>query len=156
LGVVKADTVRRELAIVHHCLRLAVEEWGITMPSNPADQIKLPPPGRARERRTTQAELEKLLACTVGRAAWLRAMIILAIETGMRRGELLSIKWSDIELESRTVRLTRTKNGHPRTVPLSSTALDLLRNTARLGDTVFPVAADAFRLAWERLKRRAG
>src|SRR5262245_37786936 len=60
LGVVKADTVRRELAIVHHCLRLAAEEWSIKMPSNPAGQIKMPAPGRARERRATPAELERL------------------------------------------------------------------------------------------------
>src|SRR5262249_53212097 len=141
LGVVKADTVRRELAIVHHCLRLAAEEWGIKMPSNPAGQIKMPAPGRARERRATPAELERLLTCAAGRAPWLSAVIRLALETGMRRGELLDMRWSDVDLEARTARLTRTKNGHPRTVPLSAAARELLRNTLRTGDMVFPVTA---------------
>jgi hypothetical protein len=64
----KVDTVRRELAIVQHCLKLGTAEWGIALPSNPVSQIKLPAPGRARERRTTPAELERLLASAVGRA----------------------------------------------------------------------------------------
>ena len=80
LAVVKADTVRRELAILHHCLRLAAQEWGITLPSNPVS--------RPRERRAAPAELEKLLASAVDRAPWLSAMIRLAVETGMRTGEL--------------------------------------------------------------------
>jgi integrase len=156
LSLVKGDTVRRELAIVQHCLKLATVEWGIALPSNPVSQIKLPAPGRARDRRAAPAELERLLASAIGRAPWLSAMIRLAVQTGMRRGELLSMKWADVDFETRTVRLTRTKNGHPRTVPLSFAALELLRDTPGAGDMVFPITANAFRLAWERLKRRAG
>jgi integrase len=156
LTLVKADTVRRELAIVHHCLRLAAEEWGIAMPCNPVSQIKMPSPGRARERRVTPAELERLLAGATGRAPWLSAIIRLALETGMRRGELLAIRGVDVDLATRTLRVTTAKNGHPRSVPLSSAALELLGNMTRSGEMVFPVTANAFRLAWERLKRRAG
>jgi len=74
----------------------------------------------------------------------------------MRRGELLAMRWADVDLEGRTVRLSKTKNGYPRMIPLSSTALELLRDLGRTGDAVFPATANAFRLAWERLKRRAG
>jgi len=42
----------------------------------------------------------------------------MAVETGMRRGELLAMKWSDVDLQARKVHVTRTKNGYPRTVPL--------------------------------------
>jgi integrase len=174
LTVVKGDTVRRELAIVQHCLELARKEWGIALLANPVRQIKLPSVGRSRERRTTAAELTQLLEMCGGKAPqryWLPAMILLAVETGMRRGELLSLRWDDIDLASRTVHLKMTKNGHPRTVPLSGAALDVIRQIPRSREagsfrqgesdaehspSVFLVTANAFRLAWERLKRKAG
>ena len=74
----------------------------------------------------------------------------------MRRSELLGMRWADIDLEARTVFLRNTKNGHPRAVPLSPRAVGIIRTTPRVGDTVFPISANALRLAWERLRRRAG
>jgi integrase len=157
LAVVKADTVRREMAILHHCLKLAGEEWNITIHPNPVGQIKLPPAGQFRERRATAEELQRLLdACARVRSTWLPTLIRLAIETGMRRGELLDLRWSNVDLQVCTVRLTKAKNGHPRIVPLSSLAVRLLSGAPRTDERVFPVTANAFRLAWERLRRRAG
>jgi integrase len=83
-------------------------------------------------------------------------MILMAIETGMRRSELLSMEWANVDEGSRTVYLATTKNGHARTVPLSTAALRAIRQVPRSGDKVFSVTANAFRLAWERLRRRAG
>ncbi len=74
----------------------------------------------------------------------------------MRRSELLAMRWEDVDVEARTVLLRKTKNGFPRTVPLSTLALNVIKDTPRCGDTVFIVSANALRLAWERLKRRAG
>jgi integrase len=157
LSVVSGDTVRRELAIVRHCLEVARNEWGFALPSNPIHQVKLPRPNNPRDRRATAGELERLLAaCQTTGSVWLPAVIQLAVETGMRRSELLAMRWHDLDLEGRTVLLRNTKNGHPRTVPLSPRALDILRGTPRAGDTVFVVSANALRLAWERLRRRAG
>src|SRR5262249_22368774 len=90
------------------------------------------------------------------RSRWLPTVIELAVETGMRRSELLGMRWDDVDLQARTVRLRNTKNGHPRTVPLSTRALGVIKETPRCGDTVFVVSANALRLAWERLRRRAG
>jgi integrase len=157
LTLVKGDTVRRELAIVQHCLRLARDEWGIPLQINPVSRIKLPPPGRSRERRASSDEIERLLAaCRSSRSTWLPIVLRLAVETGMRRGELLAVEWTDVDVAARMVRLSKTKNGHPRTVPLSSAAVRLLKDAPRVDDRVFPVSANAFRLAWERLRRRAG
>ncbi len=83
-------------------------------------------------------------------------MIRLAVETGMRRGELLAIRWADVNLPARRLQLRVTKNGRSRTVPLSPAAVQVLAGLPRRGDAVIPVTANAFRLAWERLKRRAG
>jgi len=64
LAVVTGATVRRELAIVRHCLQVARNEWGFVLPSNPVDQVKLPPPNAPRTRRASAGELERLLdAC---------------------------------------------------------------------------------------------
>jgi integrase len=157
LSLVKADTVRRELAIVRHCLEVARNEWGFALPTNPMQQVKLPRAGNPRERRVNHGELEKLLAaCKTSRCRWLPAIIQLAVETGMRRSELLAMRWEDVDLKARTVLLRNTKNGLPRTVPLSTEALNVIKDTPRCGDTVFVVSANALRLAWERLKRRAG
>jgi integrase len=157
LAVVSGDTVRRELAIVRHCLEVARNEWGFMLPSNPVHQIKLPRPNNPRERRVTASELERLLAaCDSGASHWLPAVIQLAVETGMRRSELLAMRWNDVNFEARTVLLRNTKNGHPRTVPLSPRAREIMLEIPRVTDTVFAVSGNAVRLAWERLKRRAG
>jgi integrase len=114
LAVVTASTVRRELAIVRHCLQVARNEWGFVLPSNPVDNIKLPAPNNPRERRATEGELQELLsACEARGNRWLAAAIQLAVETGMRRSELLGIKWADVDLVVRTISLRSTKNGHP-------------------------------------------
>jgi integrase len=120
-------------------------------------QIELPLPSGGRERRATPQELTALLsACRCNRCAWLPALIQMAVETGMRRGELLAMRWSNVDLNARKVHVTTTKNGYPRTVPLSTCACQTLGNLQQNGDRVFPVTANAVRLAWERLKRRAG
>jgi integrase len=157
LAVVSGDTVRRELAIVRHCLGVARTEWGFVLPSNPVHQVKLPRPNNPRERRATTSELGRLLAaCETTGSVWLPAVIQLSVERGMRRSDLLAMRWDDVDLEVRTVLLRNTKNGHPRAVPLSPRALEIIRDTPRVGETVFLVSANAVRLAWERLRRRVG
>jgi integrase len=157
LAVVTGSTVRRELAIVRHCIQVARNEWGFVLPSNPVDQVKLPAPNNPRERRASTSELERLLeACEAKGNQRLSGVIQLAVETGMRRSELLGMRWADIDLEARTVFLRKTKNDHPRTVPLSPRAIEIIRAMPRVGDMVFPVSANALRLAWERLRHRAG
>jgi integrase len=145
------------LAIVRHCIEVARRELVFMLPSNPVQQVKMPRAGNPRQRRAHAGELEKLLkACEASRCRWLPAAIQLAVETGMRRSELLAMRWDDVDLEARTVLLRNTKNGLPRTVPLSPRALNVIKDTPRCGPTVFAISANALRLAWERLRRRAG
>jgi integrase len=83
-------------------------------------------------------------------------IILTAIETGMRRGEIVNIWRANLDLDQRTLHLPITKNGHPRTIPLSTKAVDIIRNVPRTDERVFPITANALRLAWEKLRRRAG
>jgi integrase len=156
LQLVQPGTVRRELAILQHCLEMAKREWGVPIPANPVRQITLPEAQRPRERRLAEDEGNRLTSAATASAWYLHPLISLAIETGMRRGELLSIRWKDIDLSTRTIRVLKTKNGYPRTVPLTPGAIHTLSVIAKTEDRVFPVTPNAVRLAWERLRRRIG
>ncbi|WP_277424203.1 tyrosine-type recombinase/integrase, partial [Pseudomonas viridiflava] len=83
-------------------------------------------------------------------------MVQLAIETAMRRGEIFELRWKHVNLDRRTAHLPATKNGLPRTVPLSPKAIQLLKNLPRsLCGRVFPTTADALKKAFVRGLERA-
>ena len=150
-------TVKRELGLLQHILKLARQEWGIPLTSNPVELIKKPPPSKPRDRRLEQGEFEKLrgasLAC---KATYLWPLVELAIETGMRRGELLKVLWVDLDLVARQLTIRDTKNGEDRTIPLTTRAAAILSGLPQTDPRIFPVSAVAVRMAWDRLVRRAG
>jgi integrase len=74
----------------------------------------------------------------------------------MRRGEILAVRNDHFNQERRTLLIPESKNGRARTIPLSIPAIELLRTHLRTEGRLFPITANAFRLAWERVKRRAG
>lgn len=161
LSEVSGPSVRRELSLLRHCLEVARREWGYPLTPNPVAQIKLPSPSRPRTRRLEGEEEARLLqAAQCGRSPYLGPLITLAIETGMRRGELLSLQWDNIDWTRRLAHLPLTKNGHSRDVPLSTQAvavLKALQTTQGQSDSrVFPQSANAVRQAWERLRQRVG
>jgi integrase len=88
----------------------------------------------------------------------MRPLIILAIETAMRQGEMLSLTWNDVDLDSRIAHLDMTKNGESRDVPLSSRALQALAalKEMRIDDRVVPATKSAVEQAWQHLRTRAG
>jgi integrase len=157
LALVKGATVRREFVILRHCFEIARGEWSIPLRTNPLKTIKLPADSKARDRRLQEDDAEELMKALTTPSAWyLRPFIALAIETGMRRGELLSIRWKDVDMTAPTIRILKTKNGHPRTIPLTPKAVEILGSLSRTDERVFPVTPNAVRLAWERLRKRAG
>src|SRR6056300_58148 len=84
-------------------------------------------------------------------------IIVFALEAGMRRGEILGLTSDNITLERQLAYLPLTKNGTSREVPLSTKAVNFLSNQRSRQDTPtpFPINANTFRLAWERLRKRA-
>jgi len=160
LKTVTGCTVRKELSLLRHILKIAANEWCLTVPDNPVAKIRQPPPGQARVRRLGVDEAKALEAAL----AQCQNQIIqeatrFALATGMRRGELLSLLWNDVDLSNRTAHLRMTKNGESRTVPLSQHAINIIERLTIHSETVgrvFPVSANALRLAWEHVKRRAG
>lgn len=157
LKVVQPASVRRELVILRHVFEVARREWGLPIQENPFNRMRLPQDAQPRERRLRLGDETSLYAAISEHSPWyLRPFLVLLIETGMRRGELLSIRWRDIDFADSTVHILQTKNGHPRRIPLTPKALTALRSLTRRDDKVFPVTANAVRLAWERLRIRAG
>ena len=174
-------------SVIHHLNTLsslfsyAEKELSIPLPAgNPAKSIRKPAAPKSRDRRLRPGELDALLtaADSTKRTPGLRQIIVLAVETSMRLGELLGLDWKHVDLAKRTAHLVDTKNGESRTVALSSAALEALRAMHALprkqgkGEDDNPstphalprpidgrvfgwAGADSFEKAWTRCKVRA-
>ncbi|HEY7184170.1 MAG TPA: tyrosine-type recombinase/integrase [Blastocatellia bacterium] len=125
-----AVSVRKELVVLTHLFRLAVE-WEI-IPVSPAIGLKAPklPPGRVRYLQPT--ELKALLE---GAKDGLREIVALAVSTGMRRGEVMGLRYLDIDLQNRRILLPQTKNGESRVVYLNDMAMMVLKSVESNGET---------------------
>lgn len=171
---VSGSTVNRELTLLGHVLTVARKEWAVHLDANPVSMIRRPKENRARSRRLYHGEEERLLqelelsqrtaegfyeagGC---RNEYVRPLVMLAIETAMRRGELLSLQWQDVHLADRFVRLHDTKNGEARDVPLStravSTLAELSTRPRHISGRVFPISPEALKKAFVRACERAG
>lgn len=159
LQCVSAGTVLRDLALLSSVLNHARREWGFPL-QNVVQDIRKPRQPQGRERLLTEAEELALLNAampTGRRSLWLQPILIIALETAMRRGELLALRWEHVSLDKRTAYLPDTKNGAPRTVPLSPRAIETLRAMPRsLGGQVFPISEPALHLRFKRACARAG
>lgn len=105
-------------------------------------------------RRASEGEIERIIAASGSRV--LPSLVILALETAMRRSELVSLRWEHIDLERRVAHLPSTKNGSARDVPLSTRAVVTLQSVgvAATG-RVFDIRADAVTRTFERAVLRA-
>ncbi|MEB0078071.1 site-specific integrase [Pseudomonas sp. CCI3.2] len=118
-------TVRLDLAVISHLYSTASKDWGIEGIKNPCQSIRMPKGSKERNRRPSAAELKKIYKFAKELSAELPVIIELAVETAMRRSELVMLRKDQIR--GKVVFLEDTKNGERRSVPLSSRALELLR-----------------------------
>ena len=135
LKVVSPASLKRELVILSSVLNTAIKEWGINLQQIPVSMVSLPKIGNGRDRRLEQGEEEKLLSASDE----LKRIIIVALETGMRRGEILNIKKSHIDFVRQTLLIPITKTDTPRTIRLSSRAVEALREQLRGSQNVLPI-----------------
>jgi integrase len=158
---VSAYTVANELGVLRHLLRLA-KRWGYldTVP-----EVILPKAPKGRLRFLDVDEIGRLLdACRASRNRSLHAVVLLAIHTGMRKGELLGLEWERVDLSSARIRLDRTKSGEPRGVPINRDVYEALialePDPDRRRGRVFPAGNDRrgsqIRTAFEAALTRAG
>lgn len=158
LTEVAAGTVVRELAYLSSIINHGRREWGIYA-NNPVALVRKPTQPKGRERVLTSVERERLLVelrPTGRRNVWMLSVTVLALETGMRRSELLALRWGDINLERRTATLHMTKNGESRIVPLSTTAVQTLTSMPRsICGAIFPITACALAANFDKAVERA-
>jgi integrase len=159
LKKVKAGAVIRDLSLLSSVINHARREWGVSC-SNPCALVRKPatPLGRSRLLRPDEeTRLMVELAPTGRRNPLMRPLVMLALETAMRRGELLSLSWLHIDLDDRVAFLPLTKNGASRTVPLSSKAAAILASLSPADrGLVFPISAMAVHAAFRHACQRAG
>lgn len=133
------NTVRLSLALISHLYTVAIKDWGIEGLSNPVAKLRMPKGSRERDRRPTSAELKAVLKAAAVIHSEMPVVIEMAIETAMRRSELLTLRREHIK--GKHALLEDTKNGSRRLVPLSLRARALIESLpARMDGFVFSLA----------------
>jgi integrase len=159
-----STTVVRYLASLSHAFAIAVKDWE-WIQENPIMKISKSKISNGRTRFLSDSEKERLIqSCRESESKGLYPIVILALSTGMRRGEIMNLKWSDIDLGRGSILLQTTKNGERRFIPLVGTALDLLRSkyaNQAIDSLVFPAPHSPskpidIRSAWETSLKKAG
>ena len=152
-------TVIHELAYFSAIINHARREWGISI-VNPIPMVKKPQMPQGRNRILSEDELIRLYAALTPRVKnanhWMLPLVKFALETAMRRGEILGLRWEYVDLQKRIAFIPLTKNGESRTVPLSSGAIELLRALPiDLKGRVFPLTGRQVSAAMERARVKA-
>lgn len=161
LKVVSPSGLNRELSPLQHMFSVARSEWGLPITENPIAALRKPENNAGRERRLAQGELERLLeAARTTRKGYMAPAITLAVETAMRRGEILNIRPRDFSEGFRSLRIPITKTGRARTIPITQAAVEAVESllgafNPMTDDFLIPISANAFRLAWDRIVDKA-
>lgn len=152
------STVVRYLAALSHAFTVAVKEWQ-WLDDSPMRRVSKPQEPRGRVRFLDDDERLRLLeACKESPSPYLYIIVVLALSTGMRQGEIMSLTWKDVDLQEKRIILQETKNGDRRVVPLVGHALELLKNHGKVRrlDTFLlfpgkdPKKISDIRFAWEK------
>jgi integrase len=163
---VSASTVNRELCLLSTIFTHAMKEWRLGLTANPCSLVSKPRKPRSRTQRVSVDE-RKLIIKQLGwdgqnepsaPAQWVAFAFYLALETAMRKGEILSLRWRDIDLAARHAHLDITKNGDERYVPLSKAATSLLQMVKEpaADDAVVPVQTGYFDKLFREAKQAVG
>lgn len=156
LKQVSGSTVNRELSIISHAFTVAIGEWGYDIPNNPVSLIRKPAEGKARDRVLTNSQRDDLIAsCGDCANPWVPPVVVFALETAARRGEILSLRWRDVDLENSVAKVSG-KTGS-RNIPLSPACRRMLEQLPKdMNGSVFPISVEALKQAYQRAVRRAG
>ncbi len=136
------STVVRYLAVLSHALSVAVRDWG-WLDDNPMRRVTKPKEPRGRVRFLSDEERVRLLtACKEAQCPCLYTVVVLALSTGMRYGEIMNLRWADVDFAKARIILQDTKNGERRNVPLTGHAHQQIEKLSKLRridtDLLFP------------------
>jgi len=159
LAIIKPSTLRRQLGPLRHAFEISRDEWGYQIHGNPFAGVRLPSSGPGRARRLQMSEWKRLSE-SLGRLRnpQVHAVVVIALETAMRRSEILRASWGQIDLERGYWIVPQSKTGKARTIPLTEKVQEILKKQALRfqGDEVFAMSAEGFASAWKRSVAKAG
>lgn len=157
-------TVNRYLAVLSHMFTIAVKEWE-WIDDNPLRKVRRSAESKGRVRFLSDEERSKLLeACKQSHLHCLYPIVVLALSTGARRNEILTLKWNNIDFTRNVIILYDTKNKETRLAPLTGHALRLIKDQKKIPriDTeyIFPSNKGDkpifIRKAWDSAVKEAG
>lgn len=154
LKQVGPTTVVHRLSLLSKVLKIAQQEWNVPFPKG-IPTVRKPKRPRGRDRRLQPGELDKLLDA-LSETPLVQQVVTIAVETAMRRGEIVKIKWQHIDWKRRTLHIPETKTGVPRDVPLSERAVAVFQSMHPSAGLVFKIQPDSVSQAFERACKRAG
>ncbi len=126
------STVNRYMAALSAAFGIATTEWQ-WMNENPFQKVRREKEPGGRIRFLSPEERTALLdACKNSKSKPLYLVVILALSTGMRQGEIMSLKWSQVDIKQKKITLLKTKNGEIRVVPLVGLASELLGSQSKI------------------------
>ena len=118
--------------------------------------VAKPKLNKPRDRRVSADDIDTLMhALRETKVSYLKPLILIALETGLRQGELIKLLWEDVDLDSRLLKVRDTKNGEDRVIPLSNKSLSILQSLPRLRESVFNASHSSLQNAWKRLIKRS-
>src|SRR5262249_5670681 len=119
-----AASINRPLALLRHLLRLAHEEWEV-LTVVPRIRLEKEPEGRIRWLEPDE-ETRLMAACAQSRNKQLGKIVTVALESGLRKGELLELTWDRVDLSRGVIRLELTKSSRRREVPMRQAVYNIL------------------------------
>ncbi len=154
---ISPSTARLEMSLLSNYFDIGRIEWGICG-DNPVKNVRKPAPPPGRDRRLTPREERLILRyCHNHTNLSLYSIVVVALETAMRQGEILNLRWEHINLKTRIAHLPDTKNGSKRDVPLSMKARDALtRMGAQVKGKVFGYTAEGIKSTWRFMLIKLG
>lgn len=149
---ISSSTVRLEMSLLSNLFNIASIEWGL-IKENPVTLVRKPKPGLARTRRlTAREEVQIMRYCHNYSNPELLAIVVLALETAMRQGEILGLQWQNVDLMKRVAHLPDTKNGSSRDVPLSIKAKETFLSLENHSQgAVFSLTSRGLKSAWRQM-----
>ena len=152
LKTVKPATVYQELALLRRMFNVAIKEWE-WFKDNPVSRLSFSVGNRNARVRWLTMEEDKLLLEKATNPAWLRSLLTVALHTGMRRGEILDLRWQNVDLLKRLIRIVKSKNGEMRSIPMSNTLVNLFKemNVRDISGRVFPISKSSVRHAFDKV-----
>ncbi len=156
------QSVNHELNVLSRVCELAIDAGLISV--NPMRRVKRLRCDNKRERFLDTEEVTKLIAVADENSPHIADIIRIAINTGMRKGEILNLRWANVDFFKRVIYVTRTKTGRNRQIPVNEPLFEVLTRLKESSQCEFVVANPKdpksglgdFKTAWQGVRRKAG